>query len=92
MFDDLLDDIFSEVEKAVTEAGEKAVECNIQNGDYRNITGRLRRSNYYEIEHIGNIPTKLVIGNRAEYASAVESRGRMVITDGALLAHKLLNG
>ena len=90
MFEDILDDIYSEVGAAMEAAGESAVEYNIKNGDYHNVTGNLRRSNYYEVEYDGNRPTKLVIGNHADYAEEVESRGKMVITGGVLLAESML--
>lgn len=83
--------IYSEVEAAMTEAGEAAVEYNRQNGDYQNITGNLRRSNYYEIVKEKGKLTRLVVGNSAEYASHVEARGKMVTTGGALLAAKMLS-
>lgn len=83
--------IYSEVEASMVEAGEAATEYNRKNGDYQNITGNLRRSNYYEIVKEKGKLTTLVIGNSADYASFVESRGRMVATGGALLAEKMLN-
>lgn len=79
------------VEASLEEAGEAAVVENIASGDYNNVTGRLRRSNYYEIVRNGGKVSGLKIGNSAPYASNVESRGRMVITDGVLLAHKMLS-
>lgn len=82
---------YSEVEAAMRAAGERAVEYNVENGDYRNITGRLRRSNFYAIEG-DEVPETLVIGNSAPYASDVEARGRMVVSGGALLAQEMLEG
>ena len=76
-----------DVMDAMRKAGEQAVAYNIENGDYRNRTGNLRRSNFYEVAEDG-----LVIGNSADYASDVEARGYMVCTGGALLAERLLNG
>ena len=81
---------YAEVEADMIAAGEAAVECNVENGDYNNITGNLRRSNYYEVVKEGDMPTKLVIGNSAEYAGDVEARGRMVASEGALLAETML--
>ena len=83
--------IYSEVEAAMVEAGESAVEYNRQNGDYQNVTGNLRRRNYYEVVKEKGKPRKLEIGNSAEYASHVEARGKMVTTGGVLLAVKMLN-
>ena len=77
--------------KAKKEAGEAAVDFNVKNGNYNNITFRLRRSNYFSIEKDGNVPTALVVGNSAPYASNVEARGRMVVSGGALHAESLLN-
>ncbi len=88
-FNETLEELYSEVEAAMRSAGESAVEYNVENGDYNNITGRLRRSNYYEIRG-GERPEELVIGNSAPYASMVEARGRMVITGGVLVALKEL--
>lgn len=74
-----------EVREAMEDAGQQGVDYNIENGDYHNITGNLRRSNYYEVTD-----DRLVVGNSAEYASDVEARGRMVSSDGALLAYRIL--
>ena len=76
-----------EVEARMRAAGERAVEYNKEQGNYRNRTGNLRASNYYEVGEEG-----LVVGNKAEYASDVEARGYMVCSEGALLAERLLNG
>lgn len=89
--EDFLREGYAEVEAAMQAAGEAAVEYNVANGDYNNITGNLRRSNYYRIEKDGDRPTKLIIGNSADYAEEVESR-RMVVTDGVLLAETMLKG
>lgn len=82
-----LQDGMQEVYDAMDEAGRKAVEYNIENGDYRNRTGHLRASNYYKVSEDG-----LEIGNSAEYAGYVESKGYMVCSGGVLLAYRLLNG
>ncbi len=76
-----------EVAAAMTEAGEAAVSYNIENGDYRNRTGRLRASNFYAVSQEG-----LTVGNSAPYAADVEARGYMVCSGGALLAEMMLNG
>lgn len=90
--DSFFEEGYAEVEAAMREAGESAVEYNVENGDYHNITGNLRRSNYYDIERDGERPVNLVIGNSADYASVVEARGRMVVSGGALLAETMLKG
>ena len=74
-----------EVLETMSEVGQAAVDYNVENGDYRNITGNLRRSNMYEVSEEG-----LVVGNTAEYASDVEARGRMVVSGGVLLAERML--
>ena len=76
-----------EVEDRMREAGEAAVQYNIENGDYRNRTGHLRRSNFYRVTDDG-----LEVGNSADYAENVESKGYMVCSGGALLAERILNG
>lgn len=76
-----------EVLDAMREAGEAAVSYNRENGDYRNRTGRLRASNFYEVDQ-----ERLVVGNSAPYASDVEARGYMVCSGGALLAEMMLDG
>ena len=85
--DSILDQIEDEVRRAMEEAGKAAVAYNIANGDYKDRTGHLRASNYYEVTEEG-----LEIGNSADYAEFVESKGYMVCSGGALLAEKLLNG
>ena len=76
-----------EVEDRMREAGEAAVQYNIENGDYRNRTGHLRRSNFYRVTD-----DVLEVGNSADYAENVESKGYMVCSGGALLAERILNG
>jgi len=81
-FQEGINEVMSEMERA----GQAAVQHNVENGDYKNRTGRLRRSNYYRVS-----PEELEIGNSAPYASDVESRGYMVCSEGALLAEQMLN-
>lgn len=88
--EDFLREGYAEVEADMIKAGEAAVAYNVEKGDYRNVTGNLRRSNYFEIEHDGEVPTSLIIGNRAHYASDVEARKYMVASGGALLAETML--
>lgn len=78
-----VEDVMEEMRRA----GEAAVEYNKEYGDYRNRTGHLRASNYYEVNEDG-----LIVGNGAEYAGNVEARGYMVCSGGALLAERILNG
>ena len=75
-----------EVKALERAAGEAAVQYNIARGDYKNRTGNLRQSNYYEVDDEG-----LIVGNHADYAGFVESKGYMVCSEGALLAEQMLN-
>ena len=66
-----------EVDEFLDRLGKTAVEFDKANGNYRNRTGNLRRSNYSNVhDHT------LTIGNKAEYASDVSSRGYDVIDSG----------
>ena len=69
-----------EVKALFDDLGRRAVEKNVLEGDYNNVTWNLRNSNYYEADE-----DELVLGNSAEYASEVESRGRNVIDSGVKL-------
>lgn len=69
-----------EVREYLEDLGERAVAANVAEGDYHNVTGNLRRSNYYKADEDG-----LELGNSAEYASEVESRGYNVIDSGVKL-------
>ena len=92
VFDNAVNDFFNqmrgEVHKAMEEAGQAADEYNVENGDYQNRTGNLRRSNYHKVDEEEDV---LIVGNSADYASFVEARGYMVCSGGALLAEKILN-
>jgi len=65
--------------------GDEAVQYAIENGSYKNRTGHLRASNYSNADEEG-----LGIGNSAEYASFVESKGFDVVSGAALYAEKQL--
>lgn len=69
-----------EVKELYDRLGQQAVDMNVDDGDYQNRTGNLRRSNYYEATE-----DELVLGNSAEYASEVESKGYNVIDSGVKL-------
>lgn len=69
-----------EVKAYFEDLGQRAEDLNREEGDYHNVTGNLRRSNYHEATEDG-----LVIGNSAGYASEVESRGYNVIDSGVKL-------
>lgn len=69
-----------EVKEYLDDLGQRAEEANIREGDYQNRTGNLRRSNYHEADEDG-----LTLGNSADYASEVESKGYNVIDSGVKL-------
>ena len=69
-----------EVRDYFDDLGQRAEDLNKAEGDYRNRTGRLRRSNYHIATEDG-----LTVGNSAPYASEVESRGYNVIDSGVKL-------
>ena len=72
-----------EIDEFLDTLGKTAVELDKANGNYRNRTGNLRRSNYSNVhDHT------LTIGNKAEYASDVSSRGYDVIDSGILYIKK----
>ena len=69
-----------EVRRFFEDLGQRAVDANVADGDYQNRTYNLRRSNFYEATE-----DELILGNRAEYASEVESKGYNVIDSGVKL-------
>ena len=69
-----------EVKQYLEDLGQRAEEANIREGDYQNRTYNLRRSNYHEADEDG-----LTLGNSADYASEVESKGYNVIDSGVKL-------
>lgn len=82
----ILDEYEQKVLERMEEVGKKAVKFAEQNGEYHNVTGRLRRSNHYEIHNGG-----LRLYNDAPYALDVQSRGLDVINGAALFAvHELM--
>lgn len=74
---------YAEVIRREEEVGRDAVAYAQEVGNYHDVTGHLRASNYYKATKDG-----LEIGNSAEYASNVEARGRIVVTDAALYAER----
>lgn len=69
-----------EVRAYLDDLGQRAEDLNRQEGDYKNHTGNLRRSNYHKADEEG-----LELGNSASYASEVESKGYNVIDSGVKL-------
>lgn len=83
--EDVLSDMQDELEREMSSVGEQAVQYAREHGNYRNITGNLRRSNKYKVDESG-----LTIYNDADYASNVEQRGYDVISGAALFAEQRL--
>lgn len=75
----------AEVQREMARVGEEAVEYAKANGDYHDVTGRLRASNKYKVDG-----DTLKIYNDAPYAEDVESRGQDVIAGAATFAHNEL--
>lgn len=69
-----------EVKAYFDDLGSRAEALNKEEGDYQNRTGNLRRSNYHTAT-----ADELVLGNSADYASEVESKGYNVIDSGVKL-------
>lgn len=75
-----------QIKEKMAEVGEKAVQYAVEHGEYHDVTGRLRRSNHYEVTDKG-----LRIYNDAPYAAEVQNRGLDVINGAALFAQYELN-
>lgn len=71
--------------QALRQVGREAVTYAVENGDYHNVTGRLRASNRYRVCADG-----LELYNDTPYAAEVESRGYEVIGGAALVAEQRL--
>lgn len=81
VFDEEVEAFFKKVDDEVDEflerIGSEAEALNRANGNYRNRTYNLRRSNYHKVhDH------SLTVGNKASYATDVSSRGYDVIDSG----------
>ena len=83
--DGLLDQCKEAVKAEMAVVGEEFVSEAQQEGNYHDVTGHLRASNYYEVHDDG-----LEVGNRADYASKVEARGLEVVSTFALRAEAKL--
>lgn len=70
-----------DIKRILTETGEKAVQYAKEHGTYRDVTGRLRESNFFKVED-----RALIIGNSAPYAQDVEDRGEEVFLSAAVKA------
>lgn len=86
---DGLDGIFDQCKEVVKAemavVGEEYVQEAQQEGNYHDVTGHLRASNFYDVEDDG-----LELGNTADYASKVEARGYEVSSTFALRAEAKL--
>lgn len=74
-----------DVESAMANVGEEAVEDAKANHTYKNRTRNLESSNEYETDKDG-----LTLSNTADYASCVEAKGFDVLSGPALRAEKKL--
>jgi len=83
--DKALQDFEDGFKNALHEVGERAVQYAVEHGEYRDVTGRLRRSNKYEVTKKG-----LRIYNDAPYAEEVQNRGLDVINGAAMYAESEL--
>lgn len=83
---DIFEEINREIRRQVEKIGEEAVEYAVENGTYRNVTGRARASNHYEVDKDMN----LHLYNDCGYADDLEARGEDVIGGATLFAEKRL--
>ena len=73
-----------ELDSIIESVGSEAVDYAMDNGDYQNRTGELRKSNKVKVDD------GLILENTKEYASNVEARGFDVLSGAILYAHKRL--
>lgn len=83
--DEFFDDIEREVQGGMIEVGESAIQDAKENHTYQNRTGNLEKSNTYDVDKDG-----LTLENTADYASYVEAKGFVVLSDPVLRAEKKL--
>ena len=83
--DQFFDDVEWEVQKGMIDVGDEAVKDAKTNHTYQNRTGNLEKSNTFDVDKDG-----LTLENTAEYASYVEAKGFVVLSDPALRAEKKL--
>lgn len=84
-FEGLVENGLEEMVEAERKVGEEAVRYAVEHGTYQNHTFKLRKSNTFIADRTG-----LTVGNKADYASYVESRGFEVVTGAALYAERRL--
>lgn len=80
-----LDEYHHQIDAEMAAVGQEAVDYAVEHGSYHDVTGRLRRSNKYEVNADG-----LRIYNDAPYAADVEANGKEVISGAALYAEQRL--
>lgn len=78
--------IKAEVKEEFTKIGEWFVQAAVEGGTYRDRTGRLRRSNKFEVNEDG-----LTLMNDCPYATKVEAFGYEVFSTFAREAYEKLN-
>ena len=83
--DQFFNDVEWEVQKGMIDVGDEAVKDAKANHTYQNRTGNLEKSNTFDVDKDG-----LTLENTAEYASYVEAKGFVVLSDPALRAEKKL--
>lgn len=83
--DDAFDELKRNARQLMEAVGKQAVDYAVANGDYRDVTGRLRASNEYEVTDEG-----LILRNTAPYAAEKEAEGKDVIGGAALFAESAL--
>lgn len=83
--DQFFDDVEWEVQKGMIDVGDEAVKDAKANHTYQNRTGNLEKSNAFDVDKDG-----LTLENTADYASYVEAKGFVVLSEPALRAEKKL--
>ena len=83
--DEFFDDVEWEVQKGMIDVGDDAIKDAKENHTYQNRTRNLEKSNTYDVDEDG-----LTLENTAPYASYVEAKGFVVLSDPALRAEKKL--
>ncbi len=74
-FERSFEELRQEVNQTFNRIGQEVVASAVKNGNYKDRTGHLRRSNTYSVEN-----DELTIRNDAEYATHVEAKGYDVLT------------
>ena len=83
--DEFFDNLEWEVQKGMIDVGDEAVKDAKANHTYQNRTGNLEKSNTFDVDKDG-----LTLENTADYASYVEAKGFVVLSDPVLRAEKKL--